>query len=749
MGFSFRPRRAPRWALALIIILTSALFIWWQAYISGRYIAKDFVVPTLAMVFGWGALALLGRLRYFKLMRLWALLLALLLALTCVLFEYYFALDIHMSFYDIGALMQTNFHEALSFVREFMISPWSIASFVVTLLITLLGGYLMELRARQLVSKIKLKPNTHPHLGIRPTRRSRYLTTGGLVLCLLGTVICCEELTLIKYSLRFMREVQHSIDYVTSVKPMAAKVVPAHKEQQGELYVLVIGESQNRDYMGLYHPLFATTPQLEASLTPEQSIIFTQAHSCFTHTVPALAYALSNQLMGTTQSANLAQIVTPDYTPLSAVLKGAQIKSFWLSNQNAKGISDIDTTMLARTFDGTKFMTEYDYERPKLDGVLLPEFQQLLQGLDPKANHLLVVHLMGTHGLYEQRYPQEYARFSPDELTHGQIGALATAHAPELSFYLNATYYNDYVLSELIAAARAHPNFMGLLFFSDHADQPPYGHIYTLYHPGMTHIPMFFTFSEQYAARYREKVERLRARRDEFFVNDRIYDLILDLMDVRSEAYRPELSLAHPDFQPLTWDDARMPDGQNSMADPDYQLWRYAKQLGDKLAILHCNAAKKLSLVQSLGVTQAAVDLSYDKEFGLCLSQNECQPDTVTLRDALQHSASKLYLDLSASARAHFAATLAELTALDEQYGLKHRAIVASTDPEQVAQLHAAGWSSSLQVTAALLHDGTLNTSDLPALSFDQALYDQVNADPDAAQLPQYVRIAQPDWRNL
>lgn len=730
----------------LIILTSIGLFTWWQAYISGRYIPKDFIVPALALAFAWGACALLARKHCFWLARLWAALMALLCASTCVLFEYYFGAGIHLSIYDIGALMQTNVHEATSYVIDFMLSPLSIVSFVLTLLWVIGGAEILVWRAQRSTRQSSAK--------CAKSWRS-YSPAAGVMLCVIGAVICVTEMTSVKYSLNFMSVVRSSLDYVASVKPLEAIEVPAHKEQQGELYVMIIGESQNRDYMGLYNGLFDSTPKLQALLQPENSIIFTQAYSCFTHTVPALAYALSNQLMGQTRSANIADIINKDFVLLSAVLKGANINNFWLSNQSKHGLYDTDTTMLAQTFDATKFMTASEFNHPKLDEVLIAEFKQQLAKIDPKRNNLIVLHIMGAHGTYSDRYPESFAKYQPEQWTRGDIGLRVPEDSKDVASYLNATYYNDNVLSELVTTAQEHPSFMGLLFFSDHSEQLPFGHGFSIFRHGMTHIPMFFTYSERYAQRYGDKVANLRARYDEFFVNDRIYDLFLDVMDVKSEAYRPELSLANSDFKPLSFDDAAMPDGKNSMLDPDYQVWRQWPKLKDKMAILRCNSDKKMAFVHSLGVTAAEIDVSYDSDMGLCLNHEKCEEGDLTLKSFLdlhRTSLTQLWLDLKDSTAATEA--LAELSSLDDAYALKSIAVLESSNFEQLEHLSAAGWQVSYRLPSDAVQSSLaeLKNSQIAAISFDSSLYEQVNELIASRQLPalkQYVRAPEVNLGSL
>lgn len=66
------------------------------------------------------------------------------------------------------------------------------------------------------------------------------------------------------------------------------------------IYVLVIGESQNRLHMSVYGYGRETTPWLNQQHNENPDfLLFTQAYSCHTHTVPTLTYALTakNQTM--------------------------------------------------------------------------------------------------------------------------------------------------------------------------------------------------------------------------------------------------------------------------------------------------------------------------------------------------------------------------------------------------------------------------------------------------------------------
>lgn len=63
----------------------------------------------------------------------------------------------------------------------------------------------------------------------------------------------------------------------------------------GGIFVLVIGESETRDHMGAYGYDRDTTPWMSEETQKPEAILFQNAYSNHTHTVPVLTYALSEK----------------------------------------------------------------------------------------------------------------------------------------------------------------------------------------------------------------------------------------------------------------------------------------------------------------------------------------------------------------------------------------------------------------------------------------------------------------------
>jgi heptose-I-phosphate ethanolaminephosphotransferase len=104
-------------------------------------------------------------------------------------------------------------------------------------------------------------------------------------------------------------------------------------ESTGEpgIYVLVIGESQNRTRMSAYGYHLETTPWLKELKKSNNLLLFQHAYSCHVQTVPVLSYALTakNQY----NSLDLKEAVS-----LIDLANAAGYQTVWLSNQMRYGL---------------------------------------------------------------------------------------------------------------------------------------------------------------------------------------------------------------------------------------------------------------------------------------------------------------------------------------------------------------------------------------------------------------------------
>ncbi|MDT3663953.1 MAG: phosphoethanolamine transferase [Anaerobiospirillum sp.] len=560
------------WGVGVVLVLAHiATFTVWQSYISGKTGALDYVVPAVVLILAGVVTYCFVRAQSKTFVWLWTGLVAIFTAVNGVLYQYYHSMHVPMSSYDIEPLLQLTWAELLSTQVTFFFNSNGAVIALAIIAVVLVATGLLKTRHVSAVCSVGCS-----------AKALRWC----ILLCLVGCVMSVVALPTVQKVVSISSDWSQSIAKAMS-QIQASKAPVAHKQEQGELYVLVIGESQNRDFMGLYNDLFETNPRLKATLQPEQSVIFTNAYSCLTDTLPVLAHALSNQVVEQSQTTDLGKIVGSDFVSLGAVLKAAQVHSVYLSNQNLSGLFGSDLTWLTKDFDESQFLNDSQWNQSQLDEALIPAFSQVLSSLDPKANNVVVLHLKGNQAPFAVRYPVSYAHYQPEQWNEGLVGSVVPDESAALSSYLNATAYNDYVLAEILAVAKQHPSFMGMLYFSDHSVALDDGHNYAAFDYDMTRVPLLFTCSERYAQRYGTKLTVLRNNKNTFLSNDRIYDLFLDLMAVDSSAYQPEFSPANDHFEPLT--DAVLPEGVNLMFDPAYQVqqqWpKLPQALKSKLAL--------------------------------------------------------------------------------------------------------------------------------------------------------------------
>lgn len=293
----------------------------------------------------------------------------------------------------------------------------------------------------------------------------------------------------------------------------AEKILPG----SGGIHVLVIGESQNKQYMHAYGHDAATTPWLDAMKASDACVFFEHAYSNHVYTVPALTYALTEKNQYNT-------IDEADALSILEVAKAAGYRTAWISNQGKNGISDTPMSVISSDADIVRFLNEHQYlDLKHKDGELVPVLDDVLDELaaSDTTDAFIVVHLMGCHELYSDRYPENYD------------GAVCDASTSE-GKYENAIRYNDDVVRQIYDHAKTAAGFRDLIYFSDHGEAPASGHGHdpTLYEPCMTYIPFYILFSDAGCAARPEAYAALRANARKPWTNDLAYEVLVTLLGI-------------------------------------------------------------------------------------------------------------------------------------------------------------------------------------------------------------------------
>ena len=290
----------------------------------------------------------------------------------------------------------------------------------------------------------------------------------------------------------------------------------AAKKTPGTI-ILVIGESSSRDYMKVYNSEFPydDTPWQEDMKSNNKDFIFyNNAYSSYVQTVPTLERALSERNQYNDRpfldSANILDVA-----------KKAGYTTSWFSNQGVFGEYDTAISLMAKTADLTKWSHESYGFSDLYDEALLP----LLKNVDPKKNNFVVIHIMGSHIYYNDRYPHEFSKWKKGPYPDG------------IEAYANSQLYTDWLLQQIYTYGKDNLNLQAMVYFSDHGESLDKSHNPDTFDFVMTHIPFWIYLSPQYRAAYPQTAITLTNHEQQYFTNDLLYDTLVGLMHAPNSRY--------------------------------------------------------------------------------------------------------------------------------------------------------------------------------------------------------------------
>lgn len=292
--------------------------------------------------------------------------------------------------------------------------------------------------------------------------------------------------------------------------------------------IVVIGESASRNYMKAYTPSFPyeDTPWLSEKFAKDEEnfLKFDNAYSSWSQTVPVLQRALTEQ-----SQYNGKEFF--DSASIIDVAKKAGYETWWFSNQGRYGQYDSAITLVAKTADHAEWTDDSYNFSDKYDESLL----QYLTQVDPSKNNFIVLHIMGSHIYYNNRYPSEFNKFETAE---------GDSTVSSVQSYANSILYTDYILSQIFDYAQKNLNMQAMVYFSDHGENIEISHNPDVFSFDMVRIPLWIYLSPSYQQVMPGHSKALRMHRDRYFTNDMLYDTICGLLNAPSSRYNPEQDFA-------------------------------------------------------------------------------------------------------------------------------------------------------------------------------------------------------------
>ncbi|NHZ36507.1 phosphoethanolamine transferase [Massilia rubra] len=233
--------------------------------------------------------------------------------------------------------------------------------------------------------------------------------------------------------------------------------------------------------------------------------------------------------------------------------KEAGFKTWWLSNQISFGEFDTPVSVFAREADVIQFLNLGGFtNNSNFDEILFDPLRRAIA--DPAPKKLIVLHSLGSHWNYSQRYPKQFDRWQPS--LFGIDKPVYTN--PALKAQLNNSYdssilYTDWFLASVIGQLKGSQQRSAMLYVSDHGQTLYDNSCKQAFHGHNTqyefHVPALVWYSDQYQGRYPAKVEQLRRHGKARLATENMFHTLLDLADIRYPDERLEWSFVNPGFK--------------------------------------------------------------------------------------------------------------------------------------------------------------------------------------------------------
>ena len=304
------------------------------------------------------------------------------------------------------------------------------------------------------------------------------------------------------------------------------------------IVVMVLGESSRADRWSLNGYARRTNPLLEqeANLVSFSDLI-----------TPVAATRLSVPVIMSRKPATQSLRAGFSEKSFLSAYREAGYKTFWLSNQMSFGEFDTPVSVFAKEADVTRFFNLGGFRSESShDEVLLAPLEQAMR--DPAGKKLIVLHTLGSHWNYSQRYPREFDRFQPslfgvDKPAYTDLKLKAEIN----NSYDNAILYTDWLLAQVIARLKAAPAVTAMMYVADHGQTLYDGSCKLAFHGHNTqfefHVPGLVWYSKAYGEAHPDKVTQLRRHRSAPLSTENVFHSLLDMADVYYPDEKLDMSL--------------------------------------------------------------------------------------------------------------------------------------------------------------------------------------------------------------
>lgn len=304
--------------------------------------------------------------------------------------------------------------------------------------------------------------------------------------------------------------------------------------------VLIIGESAQREKHQIYGFYLPNTPRLMELEKSGNLLAFSDVISSRGATYESLSQILT--------FSNQDNFKTPWYQHLNLIdaMRLGGYKSVNISNQEQFSRWSRATTAIFGRADERHWLSLNSYfESSKPDEKVLGVLDDVLKRQENGTSLFLSIHLMGQHGVYYNRYPAGFARFSAKDVRQ-KTGTKTIAE------YANAVLYTDFVLGEIISRFANSDSIV--IYTSDHGED--------VYDSAPTHIlhsdskinrfivevPFLVYMSDEFRLKHPQIHARIKAAQQKPFMLDDLMHSIIDISGFTIDGFEANRSLFNAEF---------------------------------------------------------------------------------------------------------------------------------------------------------------------------------------------------------
>lgn len=709
--------------------------LWLYIYaiiISNNSITEDQLLSTLSLIiaFSFTSYSLYHLFHNYKYVG--AILFIILLYISFIIpfsfIVYYKSFGVALNKEQLYAIYQSNSTESIDYITQFIAKKWLIIAGLVFTAITIIAWKLKNKATRLLISKTSslllislalfyysYSFNPNPIINLISSSLSEYK----------------QELKNFKKYLN--DEIAKDINFTAS------------KPKGNELYVVVIGESLNKNHMSLYGYYRNTTPNLNQLEKNGDIIKLNNAFSCHTHTLEVLTKALS-------YSSQYNSVNYYESPTIIDVFNKAGFKTYWLSNQVKYGGWDSPVSAIAERAHKSIFINKNMGEVTATNSYDIALEKQLKQIIDKgiEQNTVVFVHLMGNHGAYKDRYPNNFNIYK-DTLHTFNVGNKNFWHS-NINEYDNSVIYNDFVVNQLIKQVKKYKSTSALIYFADHAEDvlDNKGHNSGQFSYSMVQVPFIFYFNNKYKTQYPNQYKNINKNINKVFTNDLLFDMLVGLTHVKTNFYTPTADLTHNKYN-LSIKNALSKNSKKKLLTEENYYYTQAQNIHkiDSLKQLNriiphrVNSLGKLAEVFYNGYSCFEIDVKYNTKSNTFQVGHDSKSMAGIsfeqfLKTAQLDSITKIWLDLKNLKTTNFKAIKTRLLQLDSIFNLKpYLTVETSYTNNNLKEISDEGFYTSYYLPTHIKDETNKNkllqhinnikkqikTQKLSAISFDYRLY--------------------------